>query len=197
MSYAQFELKYSGDDMNIVLARRVYEKANQALRSANQKEERVLLLEAWRDFETQHGDETSLAKLMEKMPKRVKKRQRVQGQDGVKHIICGSFYPSFKNINIYAIFFRPTKVGKSSSTIFSPRTKPLNQILNSWQVPRHGKRKWKNKNKVEKEMKKSRERNEFQERYKYVTKFIYMKLNSEYESKYLGVINRKKTDICR
>ena len=83
MSYAQFELMYSGEDNNKELARKVYDRANQSLRNANQKEERVLLLEAWKEFETEHGDETTLAKIQEKMPRKVKKRQRIQAQDGV------------------------------------------------------------------------------------------------------------------
>lgn len=98
MSYAQFELACSDEEQNVPLARRVYERANQSLRSASQKAERVLLLEAWRDFETHHGDEASLEKLMEKMPRRVKKRQRVQAQDGV----CG-FYLFKRFIFIFII----------------------------------------------------------------------------------------------
>lgn len=83
MSYAQFELSCPGEENKVALARRVYERANQSLRTANEKDERVLLLEAWRDFEAQYGDETSQAKVKDKMPRRVKKRQRVQAQDGV------------------------------------------------------------------------------------------------------------------
>ncbi|EEB12300.1 protein crooked neck, putative [Pediculus humanus corporis] len=84
MSYAQFELEYSNEDNSVSLARSIYEKANQALRSNNQKEERVLLLEAWKEFESKHGDETTINKLLEKMPKRVKKRQRIIAQDGTE-----------------------------------------------------------------------------------------------------------------
>jgi crooked neck len=84
MSYAQFEMS-AADEGDVVLARQVYERANQSLRGANEKEERVLLLEAWQDFETQHGDSESLEKVMQKMPRRVKKRQRVQADDGVSY----------------------------------------------------------------------------------------------------------------
>lgn len=69
------------------MARCIYDRANQALRSANQKEERVLLLEAWREFETKYGDETTQDKLLDKMPKRVKKRQRVLAADGVRFLV--------------------------------------------------------------------------------------------------------------
>jgi crooked neck len=82
MSYAQFEMS-SSEEGNVVLARQVYERANESLRGAGEKEERVLLLEAWRDFETQNRDEKSLENVMQKMPRRVKKRQRMQTDDGV------------------------------------------------------------------------------------------------------------------
>lgn len=83
MSYAQFEMS-AAEEGNVVLARQVYERANQSLRGAGEKEERVLLLEAWRDFETQNRDEESLANVIRKMPRRVKKRQRVQADDGTE-----------------------------------------------------------------------------------------------------------------
>jgi crooked neck len=85
MSYAQFEMS-AADEGNVFFARQVYERANQALRCADEKEERVLLLEAWRDFETQHGDNESLEKVMQKIPRRVKKRQRVLAEDGVSYL---------------------------------------------------------------------------------------------------------------
>lgn len=98
MSYAQFEMSCaeSQDDeeenseeaadrsaMAVSLARRVYERANTSLRSVSDKEERVLLLEAWRTFEETHGDESSLEKVKQRMPRRIKRRQRVQAEDGV------------------------------------------------------------------------------------------------------------------
>ncbi|GLH13058.1 Protein crooked neck [Gryllus bimaculatus] len=69
MSYAQFEMS-ANEENSVALARRVYERANQSLRGANEKEERVMLLEAWRDFESQHGDEESLKSVVAKMPRR-------------------------------------------------------------------------------------------------------------------------------
>ena len=102
MSYAQFEMSAT-DEGNVVFARQVYERANQSLRGANEKEERVLLLEAWRDFETQHGDNESLEKVMHKMPRRVKKRQRVHADDGVsclvvRYLRMSFFFFSFRNL---------------------------------------------------------------------------------------------------
>ncbi|PSN43330.1 Protein crooked neck, partial [Blattella germanica] len=94
MSYAQFEMS-AAEEESIILARRVYERANQSLRGANEKEERVLLLEAWRDFESQHGDEESVKNVMQKMPRRVKKRQRVQADDGVSLYISEEGWEEF------------------------------------------------------------------------------------------------------
>ncbi|XP_023303961.2 protein crooked neck [Lucilia cuprina] len=88
MSYAKFELTSQlGEedaDMNLRLARRVYERANDTLRQLGDKESRVLLLEAWRDFERESGDQDSLEKVMEKMPRRVKKRQKIISETGVE-----------------------------------------------------------------------------------------------------------------
>lgn len=70
--------------MNIELARRVYERANDYLRTLAEKESRVVLLEAWRDFESQHGTEQSFDKVIEKMPRRVKKRQKIVSETGVE-----------------------------------------------------------------------------------------------------------------
>lgn len=70
--------------MNIDLARRIYERANDYLRTLAEKESRVVLLEAWRDFESQHGNEESFEKVIDKMPRRVKKRQKIVSETGVE-----------------------------------------------------------------------------------------------------------------
>lgn len=91
ISFAKFELSAEYDksdettvDMNIELARRVYERANDYLRTLAEKESRVVLLEAWRDFESQHGNEESFDKVIEKMPRRVKKRQKIISETGIE-----------------------------------------------------------------------------------------------------------------
>ena len=117
MSYAQFEMSAT-EEGNVVLARQVYDRANQSLRGANEKEERVLLLEAWRDFETQHGDNESLEKVMQKMPRRVKKRQRVHADDGVSYlffwyraVLCNWCWWEvvrwYRDLGMYLFFFFP------------------------------------------------------------------------------------------
>lgn len=85
LSYAKFEMSAENEDetMNVMLARRVYERANNSLRLGGEKESRVLLLEQWRDFEDGHGDEDNKAKVLAKMPKRIKRRQNVVDEMGV------------------------------------------------------------------------------------------------------------------
>lgn len=86
VSYAKFEsaCEENEDGINVAVARRVYERANDCLRAAGEKESRVILLEAWRDFEVEYGTSDSLKKVAEKMPKRVKKRQRLISESGLE-----------------------------------------------------------------------------------------------------------------
>merc|ERR1712013_322857 len=56
--------------------------ANKELRRSREKEERLMLLEAWRDFEREDGDEKSQAEVQQLLPRRVKKRRKVQTEDG-------------------------------------------------------------------------------------------------------------------
>jgi crooked neck len=46
------------------------------------KEERVLLLEAWLEYETTHGTESDIQSVRDKLPKSVKKRKRVVDENG-------------------------------------------------------------------------------------------------------------------
>lgn len=82
INYAQFESS-SGDAEGIGQARAIYERGNNALRHSGDKEERVMLLEAWREFETQCGDDESRQKLAAKLPRRTKKRVRTYNDEGV------------------------------------------------------------------------------------------------------------------
>lgn len=43
-----------------------------------------MLLEAWQEFESDYGDEDSQKAVQNLMPKRVKKRRRIQTEDGVR-----------------------------------------------------------------------------------------------------------------
>ncbi|XP_046859384.1 crooked neck-like protein 1 [Xenia sp. Carnegie-2017] len=81
ISYAQFQLTTDLDDRN-VLARNVYERANRELKNAEEKEERLMLLESWKQFEKTVGDEESLEVVQKKMPRKVKKRRKIETDDG-------------------------------------------------------------------------------------------------------------------
>merc|ERR1711915_1087330 len=65
-----------------IQARHVYEEANKALRQTREKEERLMLLEAWSEFESEEGDEKSQAQVGDLMPRRVKKRRKIETEDG-------------------------------------------------------------------------------------------------------------------
>ncbi|XP_028409035.1 crooked neck-like protein 1 [Dendronephthya gigantea] len=81
ISYAQFELTTDLED-RVKQARNVYERANGELKRAEDKEERFMLLESWKQFETTSGDEESLELVQKKMPRKVKKRRKVETDDG-------------------------------------------------------------------------------------------------------------------
>jgi len=50
MSYAQFEQSLN-DENSLQQTRGVYRQANSALKDCEEKEERLMLLEAWKEFE--------------------------------------------------------------------------------------------------------------------------------------------------
>ncbi|CAH1790968.1 unnamed protein product [Owenia fusiformis] len=81
LSFCQFELSIQ-EPTNIENTRSVYNEANRSMRN-NEKEERLMLLEAWKEFEYEHGDEGSQEQVDKQMPKKVKKRRKVQTEDGV------------------------------------------------------------------------------------------------------------------
>lgn len=81
LSFAKFETSLVTKEGN-QHARSVFEKANSSLRNADSGEERAMLLEAWKEFEREHGDETSLEIVQKKMPRRVKKKRKVYQDDG-------------------------------------------------------------------------------------------------------------------
>lgn len=60
----------------------MYEEANKKLRQSQEKEERLLLLEAWKEFEREQGDDTSRKVVEDLMPRRIKKRRKIQSEDG-------------------------------------------------------------------------------------------------------------------
>jgi len=78
VSYATFEI--SIDD--IPRARDVYDLAYRNLKNAEGKEERVMLVESWKEFEEKYGDQTTLDEVRKKVPKRIIRRRPIKGPDG-------------------------------------------------------------------------------------------------------------------
>ncbi|KAM3663198.1 crooked neck-like protein 1 [Ammospiza maritima maritima] len=81
ISLAQFELLV-GQEERLQRCRRIYEEANEAMRSCKDKEERVVLLESWRSFEEEHGTPAIKERIDKLMPERIKKRRKLQAEDG-------------------------------------------------------------------------------------------------------------------
>uniref|UniRef100_A0A4W3JQ75 Crooked neck-like protein 1 n=1 Tax=Callorhinchus milii TaxID=7868 RepID=A0A4W3JQ75_CALMI len=81
ISYVQFELSVEGTD-RLTRCRQIYEDANRSLRNCEEKEERLMFLESWKDFEVEFGTESSQERVEKLMPERVKKRRKLQADDG-------------------------------------------------------------------------------------------------------------------
>ena len=60
-----------------IRARKVFERAYQSMREKELKEERVALLNAWKAFEETHGTEADREKVEKQMPRKVRKRRRL------------------------------------------------------------------------------------------------------------------------
>ncbi|EPQ12794.1 Crooked neck-like protein 1 [Myotis brandtii] len=64
------------------LEAKIYEEANKTMRNCEEKEERFMLLESWRNFEDDFGTTSDKERVDKLMPKKVKKRRKVQADDG-------------------------------------------------------------------------------------------------------------------
>lgn len=67
---------------NIEAARNVFSEACAYLKSGEQKEERVLLVQTWKEFEDKIGDPDAQEKVAKLMPKRIKKKRQIKTEDG-------------------------------------------------------------------------------------------------------------------
>ena len=86
ISYANFEATIEDKSRN-ERVRKCFERGYNALKQQEAGEERVILLEAWKEFEAAKGDDESLQQVEAKFPKRVKKRRKVTTEEGVSLII--------------------------------------------------------------------------------------------------------------
>lgn len=102
MSFIQFEMS-TGEEESVPRARILFSRANKALKKAADetddrdeedriKEDRAKLLQTWKSFEKEHGDEENLEKVSKMMPKRIRKRLHYISEDGVSVIRSFSFF---------------------------------------------------------------------------------------------------------
>lgn len=90
ISYAQFEINVPDEEEQEnedeerpisenakARARKVFERGYKSMREKELKEERVALLNAWKAFENAHGSPEDIEKVEKQMPRRVKKRRRL------------------------------------------------------------------------------------------------------------------------
>jgi len=82
ISYAQFEGTEVGKGVDT--ARDTFKRAHDQMKDAGMKEERVLLLDAWRVFEKTKGDAQSLAKVDGMLPRRVKRKRMQTDESGAE-----------------------------------------------------------------------------------------------------------------
>lgn len=73
ISFAQFEGTEIGK--GVEEARNIFQRAYDRLKEEGLKEERVLLLDAWRMFEKTKGDASGVSSVESKMPRRIKKKR--------------------------------------------------------------------------------------------------------------------------
>ncbi|EIE81054.1 hypothetical protein RO3G_05759 [Rhizopus delemar RA 99-880] len=81
ISFAQFELSIpyeEGSDENVKRSRDIFSKAYDKMKEKELKDERVILLEAWKDFEENYGTDENKEAVQKKMPKVVKKRRKAK-----------------------------------------------------------------------------------------------------------------------
>ncbi|KAI9142201.1 protein crooked neck [Paraphysoderma sedebokerense] len=95
ISYAKFEIAamdVESEQKRIENARGLFERGYKRLKEREAKEERVLLLEAWKDFETAHGTPQSLQTVQSKIPRLVKKRRKVEDETGAGTVQWEEYY---------------------------------------------------------------------------------------------------------
>lgn len=54
------------------------------MRSCEEKEERLMLLESWKDFEKEFGSDSTMERVRKLLPEKVKKRRKLTAEDGVR-----------------------------------------------------------------------------------------------------------------
>lgn len=97
IAMAQFELEYSSysteskedEPTALEASRAVFQQAYEVLKAQGLKEERLLLLEAWRDVEAgipEGGNRSHLAAVEARFPRKIKMSRPVLAEDGVTEL---------------------------------------------------------------------------------------------------------------
>lgn len=103
ISYAQFELSVDTED-RLQRCRQVYEEANKGLRSCEEKEERLMLLESWREFEQEFGTFAQKDRVRKLLPEKVKKRRKLTAEDGVSGMVLAAHFICTVGLNLLVGF---------------------------------------------------------------------------------------------
>lgn len=82
------------------------------MRNCEEKEERLMLLESWRDFEKEFGTDSTRERVRKLLPEKVKKRRKLTAEDGVRDGQCHSWMVTATR-NVFSntdFFFLYTKI---------------------------------------------------------------------------------------
>jgi crooked neck len=82
ISYAQFESGLITEATCKEKTRLVYKRGYNELKNAGNNEARLMILEAWKEYEESNGDEKSLEEVCKLVPKQIRKRRKIQTEDG-------------------------------------------------------------------------------------------------------------------
>ncbi len=83
VSFANMELLCANDNLieGLQRARVILQRAYDHFKTHNANTERLVLLEAWKEIEAEHGSEADVVAINAKFPRRIKKRRRVLEED--------------------------------------------------------------------------------------------------------------------
>lgn len=110
ISFAKFEL----DCFSVEQARGIFERANKSMKETNQNpESRLMLLEAWQEFEEANGEEKDKQAVANMMPNKVKKRRKTE-QGGWEEYY-DYIFPSDKTNNLSNLLANVRKWKESQS----------------------------------------------------------------------------------
>ena len=79
VSYANMEIaiEHNEPDLGISKSRQILQRAYDHFKVSQLNTERLVLLEAWKEIEMQHGTSEDVEKIMAKFPRRIKKRRKI------------------------------------------------------------------------------------------------------------------------